>query len=84
MACYQRPTLVLTIHHTSELATSLATSTRLHTLGLQSGRLHPVAAVAAPAYVPQYAEERRERSAGPGAGPPVLASVPLGEHPVRT
>jgi hypothetical protein len=24
MACYQRPTLVLTIYHTSELATSLA------------------------------------------------------------
>jgi hypothetical protein len=55
MACYQRPTLVLTIYHTSELATSLATSTRLHILGLQSDRLHPMAAVAASAFVPQQA-----------------------------
>jgi hypothetical protein len=53
MAFYQRPTLVLTIYHTSELATSLATSTRLHILGLQSDRLRPVAAVAAPVSVPQ-------------------------------
>jgi hypothetical protein len=37
-----------------------------------------MAAVAAPASVPQLAEERRERSAGPSAGPPVFASVPLG------
>jgi hypothetical protein len=37
-----------------------------------------MAAVAAPASVPQQAEERRERSAGPSAGPPVLAWVPLG------
>jgi hypothetical protein len=60
MACYQRPTLVLTIYHTSELVTSLATSTRQHTLGLQSDRLYPVAAVAAPASVPQQAEKQRE------------------------
>jgi hypothetical protein len=53
MACYQRPTLVLTIYHTSELATSLAASTRLHILGLQSYCPHPMAAVAAPASVPQ-------------------------------
>jgi hypothetical protein len=79
MACYQRQTLVLIIYHTSELATSLATSTRLHILlGLQSDRLYSVAAVAAPASVPQQAEEKRERAASPSAGPPVLASVPLG------
>jgi hypothetical protein len=57
MACYQRPTLVLIIYHTSELATSLATSTRLHILGLQSDRLHPVAVAAAPASVPQQARK---------------------------
>jgi hypothetical protein len=59
MACYQRPTLVLTIYHTSELATSLATSTRLHILGLQSDRLHPMAAVAAPTSVPQQARKAK-------------------------
>jgi hypothetical protein len=74
----RQPQHVLTIYHTSELATSLAISIRLHILGPQSDRLHPVAAVVAPASVPQSAEERRERSAGPIAGPPVLASVPLG------
>jgi hypothetical protein len=65
MACYQRPTLALTIYHTSELATSLATSTRLHTLGLQSDRLHPMAAVAAPASVPQQAQEKQRENNGP-------------------
>ena len=34
-----------------------------------------MAAVAAPASVPQQAEERRERSAGPSAGYPVLGVV---------
>jgi hypothetical protein len=66
--------------HLSELATSLATSTRLHILVLQSDRLHPVAAVAAPASVPhKQKKEESGQSAGPSAGPPVLASVPLGE-----
>jgi hypothetical protein len=63
MACYQQPTLVLTtIYHTSELATRLATSTRLHALDLQSDRLCPVAVAAALASVPQQARKaKREK-----------------------
>jgi hypothetical protein len=37
-----------------------------------------MAAVVAPASVPQQAEDRRERPAGPSAGSPVLASGPQG------
>jgi hypothetical protein len=68
-----RKVLWLTIYHTSELATSLASSTRLHTTKSSVGPFLSSGSSSG---------SRKERKIGPRAAPPVFASVTLGARSV--